>query len=320
MQNNSDHSHASLQLESLIRGLSQLGQLLDHAVQSLHAPVDLTARQWVDISVALRRHRLDVSMAVGSLAHEPLAHAYLERMHQLRRDIAKRIGSLGNGQKEPLHLEQFETLCWESLASGVMWLDTLQQRESQPARPSTAGQLWERIRSEYAVKAVGLDAPISSDFEIDQILYCSLARDPMDEAQLESLTHAAQRMNRMDHITGMLMHADGVFVQLFEGPRQAVEELWVRLLHDPRHLAVVQLYHRREVESRACKDWGMQFVDRDMLRALIHEAMEEVKAGRQTAWAPAIERMDFLLNNTTWGQFVENLQTPPASTPVQPEA
>jgi hypothetical protein len=145
---------------------------------------------------------------------------------------------------------------------------------------------------------------VAGDFDIDQILYCSLLNEPMDEAAIGALTQSAANLNRMDHITGMLMHADGVFVQLIEGPRQAVNHLWARLLRDKRHRGIVQLYHRREVEMRVCSDWNMKYVQHDDLRALIHEAKEEIVAGRKSAWAPAIERMDFLLSNSNWDSFV----------------
>ena len=149
---------------------------------------------------------------------------------------------------------------------------------------------------------------LQMDIEIDQILYCSLLSKPMDEAAIEALALAAANLNRMDHITGMLMHADGVFVQLIEGPRDALNHLWARILRDKRHRGVVQLYHRWEVEMRACLGWDMRYVRREDLRALVHEAKEESAAGKKTAWAPAIERMDFLLNNTDWSGFFEDVK------------
>ena len=175
-----------------------------------------------------------------------------------------------------------------------------------------AGQTAEQRAAQAAEHAEGSGANLAnldaSDFEIDQILYCSLLNAPMDEAAIKALTQHAANINRMDHITGMLMHADGVFVQLIEGPRQAVNHLWARLLRDTRHSAIVQLYHRREVESRACTGWDMRYVQRDDLRALIHEAKVEVTAGRKSAWAPAIERMDFLLTHSDWDDFTRQLK------------
>jgi Sensors of blue-light using FAD len=147
-----------------------------------------------------------------------------------------------------------------------------------------------------------------ADFDIDQILYCSLMSEPMSEQAIAQLTQTAANLNRMDHITGMLMQADGVFVQLIEGPREAIKHLWARLLHDKRHSGIVQLYHRREVEARACSTWAMRHAQLDDLRALIHEAKEEIVAGRKSAWAPAIERMDFLLTHADWRNFVKDMK------------
>ena len=130
------------------------------------------------------------------------------------------------------------------------------------------------------------------EFELDQILYCSLMAQPMTKEEIEHLAQTAASLNRMDHITGLLMYADGVFVQLIEGPRQAVNQLWARLLRDPRHKGVVQLYHRKEVESRVCEGWDMKLVTRGFVQTVIHEARTEVVNGRKTAWAPAIELMD----------------------------
>ncbi len=155
----------------------------------------------------------------------------------------------------------------------------------------------------------GLDQVIREDFELDQMLYCSLLSEPMTLVAIEQLAATAASLNRMDHITGMLMYADGVFVQLIEGPSHAVNHLWARLLRDPRHRGVVQLYHRREVESRVCAGWGMQLVDRLAVQAMIHEARIEIVQGRKTAWAPAIERMDELLSHSDWGAMARELQT-----------
>jgi Sensors of blue-light using FAD len=176
--------------------------------------------------------------------------------------------------------------------------------------PSNSEASPESSEPDFDLPEAGLGLPNDAqlDFEIDQILYCSLIREPMDDAAIARMAQMAANLNRMDHITGMLMHADGVFVQLIEGPREAVNHLWARILLDKRHQGIVQLYHRREVESRACSGWDMRYVQKDDLRALIHEAKVEIVAGRKSAWAPAIERMDFLLNNTNWDSFVNHIK------------
>jgi hypothetical protein len=185
-------------------------------------------------------------------------------------------------------------------------MSMMSQSQSQAAQAAAVGT----VASQDTAKPMDqvLKDAVFEDFELDQILYCSLMSQPMTQEEIEQLAANASNLNRMDHITGMLMHADGVFVQLIEGPREAVNHLWARILHDPRHMGVVQLYHRREVESRVCEGWGMQLVDRQSLREMIHEARIEIVHGRKTAWAPAIERMDELLSHSDWGVMARDLQ------------
>jgi hypothetical protein len=153
---------------------------------------------------------------------------------------------------------------------------------------------------------------VAQDYEIDQILYCSLATEPFSTSALDKLVQHAGSLNKLDRITGMLMYGDGVFLQLLEGPPEAIGQLWSRLLRDKRHYGMVQLYHRREVEARVCDNWAMRLVSREEVTALIHEAKEEVLAGRKTAWAPAIERMDFFLTHSGWPQSANEGQLPDA--------
>jgi hypothetical protein len=70
----------------------------------------------------------------------------------------------------------------------------------------------------------------------------------------------------------------------------------------------VQLYHRREIEQRVCDGWDMRFVQVAEVRALVHEAMAEIVAGRKSAWAPAIARMDVLLSDANWDKFATDFK------------
>lgn len=174
---------------------------------------------------------------------------------------------------------------------GVHQRQTLGTRSAQPAEQQVQG------------------GAAGGDFEVDQILYCSLLREPMTDAAIEALAQSAARLNRMDRITGVLMHSDGVFVQLIEGPAPAVQHLWERLLRDQRHYGIVQLLHRREAEQRTCENWDMRRVQFEDLRGLIHSAKEDIQHGKASAWAGAIERMDFLLSQDNWRSFVKDLQS-----------
>jgi hypothetical protein len=61
-------------------------------------------------------------------------------------------------------------------------------------------------------------------------------------------------------VTGMLLHANGDFIQAIEGPEECVAEMFFRIGRDPRHRAVVKLYDQ-PIARRAFADWTMAYRD-----------------------------------------------------------
>lgn len=109
-----------------------------------------------------------------------------------------------------------------------------------------------------------------------QIMYISSAANcaPIDLAQILTVS---RRNNERDGVTGFL-YADGRrFLQVLEGPGEAVERAFVRIGADPRHRAVVTL-SRREIEAREFGDWAMAHHmpggDTDAVLAQIAERLE----------------------------------------------
>jgi hypothetical protein len=58
---------------------------------------------------------------------------------------------------------------------------------------------------------------------------------PITEPALLRLVESAQRRNRAESITGLLIYDDGRFMQWLEGPAEAIARLWESMRHDPRH-------------------------------------------------------------------------------------
>ena len=109
-----------------------------------------------------------------------------------------------------------------------------------------------------------------------QIMYISSAANiaPIDVAQILTVS---RRNNARDAVTGFL-YADGRrFLQVLEGPAEAVESVFTRISSDERHRAVVTL-SRREIEAREFGDWAMAHRmpggDSDALMAQIGERLE----------------------------------------------
>ncbi len=78
-----------------------------------------------------------------------------------------------------------------------------------------------------------------------------------DEATLAGILLDARRCNARDGITGALIARRDLFLQLLEGPADAVEAAYQRIARDDRHIEVQRLTHR-EVSARLFPDWAMR--------------------------------------------------------------
>lgn len=90
------------------------------------------------------------------------------------------------------------------------------------------------------------------------ILYRSHATRPFSEAQLQAMLAAYRSHNTRHHITGLLLHNNGCFVQVLEGPAAAVRALYTRIQQDARHTHVVTVSEGLGPERRF-GNWEMAF-------------------------------------------------------------
>jgi hypothetical protein len=93
---------------------------------------------------------------------------------------------------------------------------------------------------------------------IRQLLYTSVAAPDFRPEMLTNILDAAHRYNGRDGITGLLCYLQGGFLQVLEGPPQAVEVTFEKVARDSRHMAVTRLLDR-EVAARAFPGWRMGF-------------------------------------------------------------
>lgn len=91
-----------------------------------------------------------------------------------------------------------------------------------------------------------------------QIVYISTARQPLSEAELQSVLAVSRRNNGAAGITGLLIAGSRRFLQALEGPEEAVAAAFERIKADPRHFALVVL-STKHVETREFGDWAMGF-------------------------------------------------------------
>lgn len=92
-----------------------------------------------------------------------------------------------------------------------------------------------------------------------QLIYVSSSPDPqVSPIELERILQSAVRHNLAQGITGMLLYANGTFIQVLEGEEAAVDETFARVERDPRHTGVFVI-DRAPIRDRAFGQWSMGF-------------------------------------------------------------
>jgi hypothetical protein len=91
-----------------------------------------------------------------------------------------------------------------------------------------------------------------------RLLYISTARTPMPQVELDSLLRVSRRNNSLARVTGLLVAGGRRFLQVLEGPDDAVHATYERIRADPRHFACVILADQ-PVAERSFAGWAMGF-------------------------------------------------------------
>lgn len=91
-----------------------------------------------------------------------------------------------------------------------------------------------------------------------RIIYISSATSPMSDAALAALVAQARSFNADHGLTGMLIYAEGNFLQVLEGDEREVDDLYERINRDSRHQHLLCL-ERTAIASRGFPDWNMGF-------------------------------------------------------------
>ena len=89
-------------------------------------------------------------------------------------------------------------------------------------------------------------------------IYASKASPSFEDHAIPALLEAARANNCGRGITGMLLHREGRFIQVLEGPEEAVRERLAVIARDPRHTAVHTIVDER-VEDRLFPAWTMGY-------------------------------------------------------------
>jgi Cu/Ag efflux protein CusF len=97
------------------------------------------------------------------------------------------------------------------------------------------------------------------------LIYVSTAVNLMDTQELTEILNVS-RKNNLDHnITGMLLYAEGTFIQVLEGAEEDVKLTYHNITKDDRHKNLIKLVSS-SLEKRAFPEWSMGFAAIDQTK------------------------------------------------------
>jgi len=91
-------------------------------------------------------------------------------------------------------------------------------------------------------------------------MYASRATAPLSPAQVASILAQSRHNNPPRGITGILCFTDDIFIQVLEGGRDEVCELFATIVRDDRHTGLRILTYE-EIPERRFGHWSMGRVD-----------------------------------------------------------
>lgn len=98
-----------------------------------------------------------------------------------------------------------------------------------------------------------------------QMLYVSGASKQMSVADIQKILAVSRSNNLRDGVTGVLLWADGVFIQVLEGEADTVRTVFRRIEKDDRHRNIMVVLEQT-ADKRLFTQWSMGFkqLDADM--------------------------------------------------------
>lgn len=91
---------------------------------------------------------------------------------------------------------------------------------------------------------------------LKHLIYSSAATRTFSETDLADLLAKARRKNHSLDVTGMLLHVEGSFLQVLEGPPDVVDALFQHICTDPRHTQIVTIISE-PISHRTFTAWSM---------------------------------------------------------------
>ncbi len=96
-----------------------------------------------------------------------------------------------------------------------------------------------------------------------RITYISRISQPLSLEEIEEIGVISSQNNKEANITGSLVYFEKLFFQIIEGDDEAVDQLYGRIVNDPRHSDILRLKTEYDIQERLFPDWFMKTINLD---------------------------------------------------------
>jgi hypothetical protein len=107
-----------------------------------------------------------------------------------------------------------------------------------------------------------IDLPTLHHMQDFRLIYASVAREGLGYDDLMSILRVASPRNRSLGISGLLCYGDGAFLQVLEGERTRLNQLYAGIMRDARHTNLILLGYS-EISARDFSEWSMKMINWD---------------------------------------------------------
>lgn len=97
---------------------------------------------------------------------------------------------------------------------------------------------------------------------IHRIIYASSAKSGLTKKDIEDILDVCRRNNSTLNITGVLFFSDGEFVQVLEGRKSDIQDLFSKISKDDRH-ENIEILIDEDVDNRYFSQWAMAYAVMD---------------------------------------------------------
>jgi hypothetical protein len=113
--------------------------------------------------------------------------------------------------------------------------------------------------------------------KVSQILYRSYKSDYFNESEVENILTVSRKNNALLDITGILVYRDGVFIQLLEGDKKSISELYTSKITKDRRHKDCRILLDLDDQTRIFPHWSMGVLGKSLLSSKFPDAFKDLE-------------------------------------------